>query len=744
MKWIRFIVISVLVCLPGYRARACSDYYTSEMCNMFSVYNHNDLYAFNYLNQYNNQNQVYVAQFNFWKSYFRKGVTPQVIQSAIFNSDAKSLNVLIRVAQQRKDADGLNYLRLFKQMQSLNHADPWSYPDKKQQAADDRVWNNILANASGRILTSGKLGSRYWLMAIRAAYYTQKKQLCLQYWDKYQSKFSDRDIRMLAEGYPASYWYKDGEREKAREFYAGIGDLQSLRWCFKDDIGLKGIQKLYAETPNSVAFPYLIQDYVNSVDNDLHTADYYSDNSDSVRQAAKVEMKSFRTFVKGVLKENKVLNPALWKSAAAYFAYLLDDSKTALKELDEAEAMKGTDRMKENIRVLRFFVKSDDSGFDASFDAYALKELKWLMGKVKSEPSYLDYGSWSRYSVRNHYSDALERIVYYHLTPGYLKSGRFNTGAVLTGMTTEFISMNFRGNKRSSQYLSEWKEGYYSGDYSNKIFELLDSADVKDVVSYKELLETPAKGNELEQTAVSYCRRDMNYYNDLIGTKYLRTEDFAKAGEYLSKVSLSFMSACAIAPYLHADNSYPMWYAWKMRKMLGKRRFVKAALTVNPKLVFSTRMLALQQRLNMSTDDKEKAQLNYELAERYLQASHKGYCWAYLHYGWSVDSTFCAQNYRENYLEHAKICLQKSMQQNPSVANKVNCLFALASLADTPWRTYEYNPEKDKDVAVYHTESSQAQIFKQLYDLRSDKEFVLQGLSRCDNLKSYLDYNLRR
>src|SRR5574344_140849 len=635
----------------------------------------------------------------------------------------------------------MNYMRLFRQMHNISSADPWNYPDKKQIIANNRIWNNILNNASGRILTSKKPGSRYWLMAMRAAYYTHNKQMCQQLWNKYQSRFSENDIRMLAEGYLASYWYKDGEREKAREFYAGIGDLQSLRWCFKDDIGLKGIQKLYAETPNSVAFPYLIQDYVNSVDNDLHTADYYSDNSDSVRQAAKVEMKSFRTFVKGVLKENKVLNPALWKSAAAYFAYLLDDSKTALKELDEAEAMKGTDRMKENIRVLRFFVKSDDSGFDASFDAYALKELKWLMGKVKSEPSYLDYGSWSRYSVRNHYSDALERIVYYHLTPGYLKSGRFNTGAVLTGMTTEFISMNFRGNKRSSQYLSEWKEGYYSEDYSNKIFELLDSADVKDVVSYKELLETPAKGNELEQTAISYCRRDMNYYNDLIGTKYLRTEDFAKAGEYLGKLDLPFVSASPISPYLHSDNSYPMWYAWKAHKALDKFRFVETALTINPKLVFSKRMLALQQQLSSATDNKVKAQINYEMAKRYFQASQNGYCWAYLHYRWTIDSTYRADNYKEKYIEHAEVCLQNSMQQNPSVSNKVNCLFALASLADTPWRTSEYDWKKGKDVYIYHPEGSQAKIFAQLYELRSSKEFAVQELSRCDNLKSYMDHH---
>lgn len=747
MKWIRFIAISLLMCLYGHRASACADYYTSEMCNMFSVYNHNDLFGFNYLNMDNTSNPVYVAQFNFWKSYFNKGVSQKVIHDAIFLGDNKALNALLRVLQQRKDADGLNYMKLFKQMQAINNADPWNYPDKKQQAVDNSTWSNILNNASTHILSSKKLSSRYWLMAMRAAYYTNKKQLCQQLWNKYQSRFSENDIRMLAEGYLASYWYKDGEREKAREFYAKIGDLQSLRWCFRNDIGLKGIQKLYAEAPNSVAFPYLIQDYVNSIDNDLHPT-WQDESNDSIKQAVMREMRSFRSFVSNVLQEKKVINPALWKSAAAYFAFLLNEKETAINELDEAENMNGTARMKENIRVIRFLVKSTNTDHNDAFDAYVLKELKWLMGKVKSESAFQDY-AWSPYATRNHYSDALERIVYYNLTPGYLKDGKFATGAALTGMTNEFININFKGNKRSAKYLSSWTEGYYIDDYNefnNRIFNLLDSADVKDVVAYQQLLVNPAKGTELQQYAASYCFQNMNYYNDMIGTKYLRTEEFAKASEYLGKVSLPYLSSTDFAPYLHADSSYPLWYAWKMRKALDKRRYVKTALTVNPKLIFSNRMLTLQQRLNLATDNKEKAQINYELAKRYLQASLMGYCWAYLHYNWSIgDMPENSAKSDDNYIANAEKCLRNSMQLNPTVANKVNCLFAIASLEeDSPWRTYEYNQKKNKDVPVYHPESGQAKIFAQLYKLRSSKEFALQGLSRCDNLRSYLGYYRRR
>jgi len=199
-----------------------------------------------------------------------------------------------------------------------------------------------------------------------------------------------------------------------------------------------------------------------------------------------------------------------------------------------------------------------------------------------------------------------------------------------------------------------------------------------------------------------------------------------------------------IAPYLHAESSYPMWYAWKYKKTLNKKKMVRAMLTVNPKLLFCNSMLALRQRLVLATDDKEKGNLNYELAEKYIQASHIGYCWAYLHYAWSADSTFGASNYKEQYIAHAKECLQRSMQQNLTTINKINCLFALASLADSPWRTWLYDEQADKEIPEYHEESSQAQLFAQLYTYRSTTAFVNEGLSRCDNLKSYIEYYSRK
>ena len=737
MKWIRFFAISVFICLGSNRANACTDYYTPEMCNMFSVFNYNDLFAFN--------QSFYGSQLKFWKSYFGKTMNEKTIQDGLFNGDGTKFNTLIKFLQQRGDTDGAHYFGLMRQMRSITPSGPWDYPTKEQLARNKQMWAYLQKDASSHIASSSKLSNRYWLMAMRAAYYNNDKNGCQKLWNDYQAKYGDGDIKMLAQGYLASYWFKDGQREKAREFYAKVGDLQSLRWCFKDDIQLKGIRKLYAEAPQSVAFPYLIQDYVNALDNDLHPVWSDDKEADSLRNVVMTEMKEFRSFAKQVIDEGKIQQPALWKSASAYFAYLLGDNKSAISELDEANSLQGTPRMKENIRILRFFVKSKNVESSSSFDNYALSELRWLISKAKNESKANDF---SYYNRRNHYSDALQRIVLFNLTPSYLKAGKFSTAAALTGMENEFINLDFRQNKRALKYKGDWKEGYYYGDYNDYYFSLLDSADVKDVAAYKELLSHPDKGTDLQQFAISHCYQDMNYYNELIGTKYIRIEDYAKAIEYLKPVSLQFISAMNISPYLHAESSYPLWYAWKQRKVLDKKRFVKTPLTVNPKLIYCNSMLALQQRLTLATNEKERADINYQMAKKYTQLTVDGYCWAYINYGWSVmsrDGNDYVAHSIKYFADRAKSCLETSMKLNKSISNQVNCLFALASVVqNSPWRTWEYDTNKMKDVVRYHPSSIQANYFAQLNSYRNASYFVQQGFSRCDNLKSYMRYSSMR
>lgn len=745
MKWLKLFIISAL-CFAGIQhAQACADSYSSEYCYMFSVYNHNLLQRW--------RNDVAKQNIDFWNKYFGNRYTKQV--TAMVNNDmnaAAALKTLIRARQLSRDADGAHYLALLAQMNSaVGSNDPWDYPSKKEQQRRRTVWLFLLNDASKHI-NSTKLGVRYWLMAVRAAYYSNNRTRCEQLYNNYASRFASSYLADVAGGYMASYWYKDGQKEKAREYYAKTGDLQSLRWCY-GTIDLKGIKALYEETPNSVAFPYLIQDFVNAADNDWlwqrETSPYYDkDNkqaSDSIRHAITDEMNGFRQLAARVVREGKVNNAALWQSAAAFCAYIMGDEKKATDELDAAAKMKGTERMMDNIRVLRFLASADGSKTDKASDNDVLNDMKWLVGKCRSEQSFDDYNNdgWRR----NHYTDAMLRIVYYHLTPSYLKAGRFTTGTLLTGMTYEFVNQTLGGQKRSSQLANPENVTSTSYiDYSRELFDALDTADVKDVIAYRDLLLNPATGNALEQYAARFCYRNADYYNELIGTKYMRLEEFDKAISYLQKVSLKYISSMSIAPYMHAESSYPLWLSYLNKKQVKKQRYVVAPYSYNPKMKFCQDVLALKNRLSLTSDNGERAKIYYELAKRYAQASHVGSCWALLHYSWTVwnaDSTYNDSHSRDSYLPQARAMLKECMKCNPSENNKIKCIFALADLADSPWRTFDYD-NNGKVVTKYNPNSSQAQLFKELYAYRKTPYLREIGLTRCDNLRDYCLWEAKR
>ena len=502
-----------------------------------------------------------------------------------------------------------------------------------------------------------------------------------------------------------------------------------------------------------MAFPYLIQDYVNSLDDDISNASAYwteKHESDSLRQVITSEINSFRRFANRVISEGKVHDPALWQSAIAYLTYLEGDNKNALAELEKADKMQGTSRMKDNIRAIRFLIESDTSDYhQTSFDKYALKELKWLIEKAQSEPSFFDYSYSS--NKRNHYSDVLLRIAYFHLTPNYMKAGRFATGAAITGMTQELEDVTFHGLKHTNNQMAdpEHRDTYQNApDFSSQLFCLLDTADVKDVIAYQNLLAAPEKGKELEQYATSFCYKNTDYYNDIIGTKYLRAEQFNEAREYFKKVSLRYLSSMNVAPYMHASNTFPLWFDWQAKKTLKRQRYVVSKFVANPKITFCDNMIALLQRLSHSTSNVEKSNICYDLANRYLQASHYGNCWAYTNYSWTTwmnwpDSLSHSLGlpWKEKYAAAAKSYLNKSMQFNASTDNKVRCLFALASMCyESTWRISDYDYNRQRSYYEYKPKSEQAQYFQQLYALRSTPSFTKYGLSRCDNLKSYIDW----
>lgn len=732
MKWKKYIVgnLFILHALSGW---ACADCYSPESCYMFSVYDRNAL-----------MDHSVRKNVDYWVSYTGGKVSPEAVQAFLYASAPVSGDTdisLLNFLKQRNDGGAIRYLGLVQMLNGVGEkANPWEYPTKAELQRWKNIRIQVAKQAREALSQASLLHDRYLLIAMRASFGLGDESACKTLWDTYGSRIKDSFVRDACEGYMAHFWYKGGEREKARRFYARVGDINSLRWCFRDAVGLRGIEKLYHESPTSVAFPYLLQDYVNGMDGDWsenkssRSLSCYNNREcrwlDSISLSLNNEMTLFRSFATRVIKDEKTDNPALWLSASAYLAYLQGKSVEAVRLLDEASLMNGATRIKDNIRTIRFLVCSDEQPEQLSataFRTYVLSELKWLVEKMRTEPLYEDFFE------RSHYIDALQRIVYYHLVPRYQKSGDFLTASLLTGMVTELTDGHSQMNQRNSASKSSYQ---YNMDYSNRFFALLDTSAIESVRKTISVIRGTGYGDALQLYAASHCYNQAAYLNELLGTKYLREGKFQEALPFFKAVPLSFISKMNVAPYLALRNpSVPLWF--RKQPVDWEELDKKVTLKVNPKADFCQEMLRLEHDYRHAPDSVNKAEIGYQLAVRYYQASSLGQCWALSHYGWSAGGNYLSAG-QEHFVEKARNLLIDALRQDDRLAVKARNAYALAFLTPDRWRTWTW--ENFKETASYHPQSEQAVYYKILKPLIGT-DVDVYGLGHCDELMDYIRRN---
>ena len=299
---------------------------------------------------------------------------------------------------------------------------------------------------------------------------------------------------------------------------------------------LAGIQNIYAKDPNSYTLVYLVQDFVNNVQETIDQTNANETDEEwfkfiDANAVYKDEALRFVTFANAVVKEGKTKYPCLWKTAAGMIDYLLDMPEKAVKELDEAMKMEGTPRMKDNARCIRLLASTGTHTLNAEYSAYLVKEFKWLDSLIKSERgSSEDYG--------NHYTDVKERVVYKALVPKYKSAGQTSVALALLGMMEE-NEQSFTTKGRHSQPDYKWDGDYaWNTDYAswNEYFSTLDTLQADTLASYLQYI-CIRPSDPFEQYVISQVYANKNYYNDLIGTRYMAEGRFEEALPYLEQVS---------------------------------------------------------------------------------------------------------------------------------------------------------------------------------------------------------------
>ena len=338
---------------------------------MFSVFNR-DMMEDTYQQEANKFWASYVGD-DFYDSMLSDfgNVTPQEFD--------KSENALITTAKKKNDTEMLSYLRLLNKYLNNNGAgdNEWNYPTKEQLANRKAVIKQVLTQALA--YKGSKLKNQYALLVMRCNMTLKDNQGNINYWTTTASKLKDSLYKNWMKDIYAGALYNTGNKDKACEIYAELGDMTSIKYCVRKKRNLKGIKEEYAANPNSPTLIFLVQDFVNN------TQETLDNNSDpSIMQYVEAtgiyqnDIDGFIDFAGQVLKEGKTKSPAMWEAARGFVNYMNGNQGDAIKQLTNAQNLDGTQRMRDNARACLMLASIKSAKPDDKYFDYLTAEYKWL------------------------------------------------------------------------------------------------------------------------------------------------------------------------------------------------------------------------------------------------------------------------------------------------------------------------------------------------------------------------------
>jgi hypothetical protein len=290
-------------------------------------------------------------------------------------------------------------------------------------------------------------------------------------------------------------------------------------------------------------------------------------------------------------------------------------------------------------------------------------EIQWLIARAIEKKSNNDYTGDASY-----YETVLDYVMYNYLIPRYEAEGTTNERLALMALLDGAYSI------RGTEEDSELPNIPYSLDYVSA----LDSVHASQLVAYYEYLNSNVT-DPLQRLALIKANKNAEYFNELIGTAYLREGEFAAAIPYLEKVSVAFINKLGYSSEARGtDFTLDRWFT---RRPYPKEADTKVPLTENPKLKYCRDMVQLQSRYRLARNKEIQAQLAYTLASRYFQASIYGDCW-YLTRDY-LSRSDSVRTYEMDFVSEAITYLRQS-QESKKGDLKLKSLFALAHVVYAP------------------------------------------------------------
>jgi len=237
----------------------------------------------------------------------------------------------------------------------------------------------------------------------------------------------------------------------------------------------------------------------------------------------------------------------------------------------------------------------------------------------------------------------LRKIILSEIAPRYIAQGNYVRAIQLVNMADNRL-MNLV-NQFTYYYdyslgkwisdkkvtLAEYRKIGWNFDYSNNLFELIDTVGVNNLIAYTKRLKQSRSAFDSFLNKRGYT--DLNYFNEIIGTQCLREMRYADAVKYFSQVPSSFQYT--LNTYKNIFNEFRYWQYNCMRRDPFAFDCFNSRISNQSdyKYNFAREMYSLEQSIKQTKDPNRKAQLQIRYAIGIRNSIND--CWALTQYYFS-------------------------------------------------------------------------------------------------------------
>ena len=626
-----------------------------------------------------------------WKAYL--GSTEEYFW---FNADNA-----IEAARQKGDALMVSYIQNLKKYLDCVDVEQrkqyeWNYPTKEDIAAQKQDLQTIRTYALGK--TKTKLRSQHALLYMRCNMMLGRHQENVTYWEQTASQFIETVYKDMMKNIYAGALYKTNREAEAAELFAEMDDDESLMTQFYKKRSYLAISQHYKQNPTSKALPWLLKDFVNNAQEAADAIDGGGGaiGKQFIRDINQQESWQMQQFCEVVVREGKTDCPIMWKSAKAWLEFLAGKKKEAAQDILAAMKLDGTERMKDNARVLLLYITAAQAPQGEAFDDYLADEIVWLREKANE-----DY----------FFTNVENRLTNKVLIPHY-RSNPVRLTAICTALNSGCSGFD------------------------------LDTLNVNTTEKFLYFSKTPAQNN-LDKFLKANLDLNDTTYMDIIGTKYMRLCQWDKAIQWLKDVPVDYYNEHRGEEYRFISLSRS-WEVepWSTRQWLNYDEMDGRNLKwwKHKKLDFCREMQMMESSMNL-LNGKALEQRCYNLAVRYAQARIQGDCWWLMH-----NYKSCCDGIQANEVDLGQKAIELlktvAMSSDPKLKHKA--LFALgyrelyADVKDFKyWREWEWR--EGESTAIYHRDSPQFRAYQALYD-EVGTEPQEDYIRKCDEYDQFKNY----